>query len=98
MHYAAGSADRTFIGDSTAKLNNVRTFLDEKITVAEGIDPTGVDAKAKKKVIRDIRARVRAMIGGPAPTKKPIPKEKGDKMKEKYKEGGDMKKKKWAER
>ncbi len=97
-HYAAGSGDRTFIDDSTAKLNNVRTFLDEKITMAEGVDPTGTDAKAKKKVIRDIRARVRAMIGGPAPVKKPIPKEKGDKMKKKWKEGGDMKKKKWAER
>jgi hypothetical protein len=97
-HYAAGSGDRTFIDDSTAKLNNVETFLDEKITMAEGVDPTGADAKAKKKVIRDIRARVRAMIGGPAPPKKPIPKEKGDKMKKKWKEGGDMKKKKWAER
>ena len=97
-HYAAGSSDRTFIDDSTAKLNNIRTFLDEKITVAEGVDPTGADAKAKKKIIRDIRARVRAMIGGPAPVKKPIPKGKGDKMKKKWKEGGDMKKKKWAER
>jgi hypothetical protein len=97
-HYAAGSSDRTFIDDSTAKLNNVRTFLDEKITMAEGVDPTGADAKAKKKVIRDIRARVRAMIGGPAPAKKPIPEVKGDKMKKKWKEGGDMKKKKWAER
>ena len=99
-HYAAGSGDRTFIDDSTAKLNNVRTFLDEKITMAEGVDPTGADAKAKKKVIRDIRARVRAMIGGPAPApaKKPIPEGKGDKMKKKWKEGGDMKKKKWAER
>ncbi len=97
-HYAAGSSDRTFIDDSTAKLNNVRTFLDEKITMAEGVDPTGADAKAKKKIIRDIRARVRAMIGGPAPAKKPIPKVKGDKMKKKWKEGGDMKKKKWAER
>ena len=97
-HYAAGSGDRTFIDDSTAKLNNVRTFLDEKITMAEGVDPTGADAKAKKKVIRDIRARVRAMIGGPAPAKKPIPEVKGDKMKKKWKEGGDMKKKKWAER
>ncbi|MEE8639917.1 MAG: hypothetical protein V3T41_05865 [bacterium] len=97
-HYAAGSSDRTFIDDSTAKLNNVMTFLDEKITMAEGIDPTGADAKAKKKVIRDIRARVRAMIGGPAPAKKPIPEVKGDEMKKKWKEGGDMKKKKWAER
>ncbi len=97
-HYAAGSGDRTFIDDSTAKLNNVRTFLDEKITVAVGVDPTGADAKAKKKVIRDIRARVRAMIGGPAPPKKPIPKEKGDKMKKKWAERGDMMKKKWAER
>ncbi len=97
-HYAAGSSDRTFIDDSTAKLNNVRTFLDEKITMAEGVDPTGADAKAKKKIIRDIRARVRAMIGGPAPAKKPIPEVKGDKMKKKWKEGGDMKKKKWAER
>lgn len=97
-HYAAGSSDRTFIDDSTAKLNNVRTFLDENITLAKGVDPTGADAKAKKKVIRDIRARVRAMIGGPAPAKKPIPEVKGDKMKKKWKEGGDMKKKKWAER
>jgi hypothetical protein len=98
-HYAAGSSDRTFIDDSTAKLNNVRTFLDEKITMAEGVDPTGADAKAKKKVIRDIRARVRAMIGGPAPPKKePVPEWKGDLQKKKWKERGDMMKKKWAER
>lgn len=97
-HYAAGSGDRSFIDDSIAKLNNIKSFLDEKITKAEAVDPTGVDAKAKKKVIRDIRARVKAMIGGPAPVKKPVSKEEGDKMKKKWKEGGDMKKKKWAER
>ena len=98
-HYAAGSGDRAFIDDSIAKLNNVKTFLDENITKAEGIDPTGADAKAKKKIIRDIRARVKAMIGGPAPpTKEPIPEWKGDLMKEKWHERGLMMKKKWAER
>ncbi len=97
-HYAAGSADRSFIDDSVTKLNNIQTYLDEKITKAEGIDPTGADAKAKKKMIRDIRARVRAMIGGPAPAKKPIPEAKGDLMKKKWDERGEMMKKKWAER
>ena len=97
-HYAAGSADRNFIDDSVAKLNNVKAFLDEKITKAEAVDPTGVEGKAKKKIIRDIRARVRAMIGGPAPVKKPVGEEKGDLMKNKWKERGDMMKKKWAER
>jgi hypothetical protein len=97
-HYAAGSGDRAFIDDSVVKLNNVKTFLDEKITKAEGIDPTGADATAKKKIIRDIRARVRAMIGGPAPAKKPIPEAKGDLMKKKWDERGEMMKKKWAER
>jgi len=97
-HYAAGTADRTFIDDSTTKLGNIKTFLDEKISKAEGVDPTGADAKAKKKTIADIRARVRGMIGGPAPTKKPVGEIKGDAMKKKWKEGGDMKKKKWAER
>ena len=97
-HYAAGTADRTFIDDSIKKLDNIKTFLDEKISKAEGVDPTGADAKAKKKIIRDIRTRVRAMIGGPAPTKKPVGEVKGDAMKKKWKEGGDMKKKKWAER
>jgi hypothetical protein len=97
-HYAAGSGDRAFIDDSIAKLNNVKTFLDEKITKAEGIDPSGDEAKAKKKIIRDIRARVKAMIGGPAPKKEPIPEWKGDLMKEKWHERGEMMKKKWAER
>ena len=97
-HYAAGTADRTFIDNSIKELGNIKTFLDEKISKAEGVDPTGADAKAKKKIIRDIRARVRTMIGGPAPTKKPVGEIKGDAMKKKWKEGGDMKKKKWAER
>ena len=99
-HYAAGSADRNFIDDSVAKLNNVKAFLDEKITKAEAVDPTGVEGKAKKKIIRDIRARVRTMIGGPAPApvKTPVGEEKGDLMKNKRKERGDMMKKKWAER
>lgn len=99
-HYAAGSADRNFIDDSVAKLNNVKAFLDEKITKAEAVDPTGVEGKAKKKIIRDIRARVRTMIGGPAPApvKTPVGEEKGDLMKNKWKERGDMMKKKWAER
>ncbi len=97
-HYAAGTANRSFIDDSIKKLDNIETFLDEKISKAEGVDPTGAAAKAKKKVIRDIRTRVRAMIGGPAPTKKPVGEIKGAAMKQKWKEGGDMKKKKWAER
>jgi hypothetical protein len=98
-HYAAGSSDRAFIDDSIAKLTNVNTFLDEKVTKAEGIDPTGDEARARKKIIRDIRARVRAMIGGPAPPKKePIPEAKGDLMKKKWDERGEMMKKKWAER
>jgi hypothetical protein len=96
-HYTAGTADRTFVDDSITDLGNIKTFLDEKISKAEGVDPTGADAKAKKKKIADIRARVRAMIGGPAP-KKPIPEAKGDAMKKKWNERGEMMKKKWAER
>ena len=97
-HYAAGTADRSFIDDSVTKLDNVKTYLDEKITKAEGIDPTGDEAQAKKKIIRDIRARVRMMIGGPAPKKEPVPEWKGDLMKKKWNERGEMMKKKWAER
>ncbi len=97
-HYAAGSSDRNFIDSSIKDLTNVKTFLDEKITKAEGVDPTGVDAQAKKKIIRDIRARVRAMISGPAPAKKPVPEWKGDLQKKKWDERGEMMKKKWAER
>jgi hypothetical protein len=97
-HYTAGTADRTFIDDSIAKLDNIKVFLDEKVSKAEGVDPTGVDAKAKKKTIADIRTRVRAMIGGPAPAKKPVGEVKGDAMKKKWDERGEMMKKKWAER
>jgi len=97
-HYTAGTADRTFIDASIADLGNIKTFLDEKISKAEGVDPTGTDAKAKKKTIADIRARVRAMIGGPAPAKKPVGEAKGDAMKKKWNERGEMMKKKWAER
>jgi hypothetical protein len=96
-HYNAGTADRTFIDDSITELGNIKTYLDEKVSKAEGVDPTGTDAKAKKKTIATIRARVRAMIGGPAP-KKPIPEAKGDAMKKKWNERGEMMKKKWAER
>lgn len=97
-HYDAGTSGRTFIDDSIKELGNIKTYLDEKISLAEGVDPTGTDARAKKKTIADIRARVRAMIGGPAPTKKPVGEAKGDAMKKKWKERGDMMKKKWAER
>ncbi len=97
-HYAAGSSDRAFIDDSITKLTNVKTFLDEKVTKAEGVDPTGAEAMAQKKIIRDIRARVKAMIGGPAPPKERIPEAKGDLMKKKWDERGEMMKKKWAER
>ncbi len=95
--YEAGSSDRGFIDASITDLGNINTFLNEKIAKAEGVDPTGTDAKAKKKKIRDIRARVRAMIGGPAP-KKPVPEWKGDLQKKKWNERGEMMKKKWAER
>jgi hypothetical protein len=97
-HYAAGSSDRTFIDDSIAKLSNIKSFLDEKITKGEGVDPNGADAKAKKKIIRDIRARVKAMMGTPAPARPPVGEKKGDEIKKKWKERGDMMKKKWAER
>jgi hypothetical protein len=98
-HYAAGSSDRAFVDDSVAKLTNIKTFIDEQVTKAEGIDPTGDEAKARKKTIRDIRARVKAMISGPAPPKKePVPEWKGDLMKKKWHERGEMMKKKWAER
>jgi hypothetical protein len=96
-HYGAGTGDRTFIDDSVAKLGNIKTYLDEKISKAEGVDPTGADAKDKKKTIALIRDRVRAMLS-PAPAKRPISEEEGEAMKRKWHERGEMMKKKWAER
>jgi hypothetical protein len=96
-HYTAGSDNRNFVDDSINDLGNIQVYLDEKISKAEGIDPTGDEAASKKKVIANIRAKVRALIGGPAP-KEPVGEEKGDLMKKKWKERGDMMKKKWAER
>jgi hypothetical protein len=96
--YSPGKADREFIDASVADLGNIKTFLDEKIDAGEGVDPKGADAKAKKKKIADIRARVQAMIAGPAPKKEPIPEWKGDLMKKKWHERGEMLKRKWAER
>lgn len=97
-HYPAGTADRTFIDQSITDLTNIKNFVSDKMSRAEGIDPNGADAIAKKKQINAIRARVQAMIGGPAPTKKPLSEWEGDLYKEKWKERGDMIKKKWAER
>lgn len=96
--YAPGTADRNFIDASIKDLNNIKTFLDEKISKGEGVDPTGPDAKAKKAKIKEIQARVLAMISGPAPKKEPIPEWKGDLMKKKLYERDEMLKKKWAER
>jgi hypothetical protein len=96
-HYTAGSENRNFVDDAIKDLGNIQVFLDEKISKAEGIDPTGDEAAAKKKVIANIRAKVRALIGGPAP-KEPVGEVKGDLMKKKWQERGDMMKKKWAER
>jgi hypothetical protein len=95
--YAPGSADRNFIDASITDLGNIKTWLDEKINKGESVDPNGADAKDKRKKIADIRARVQAMIAGPAPKHEPVPEWKGDLMKKKYKEGGDMRKRKWAE-
>jgi hypothetical protein len=61
------------------------------------VDPTGADAKDKKKTIALIRDRVRAMLS-PAPAKRPISEEEGEAMKRKWHERGEMMKKKWAER
>ena len=99
-HYTAGSGDRTFIDGAVNDLTNIKTFLDGKIAKGEGVDPNGTEAKAKKKSIRDIRARVIAMISpAPAPVKEePIPEWKGDEIKRKKHEAGEMLKKKWAER
>ncbi len=99
-HYTAGSRDRTFIDDSINDLNNIKTFLDGKIADAEGVDPNGTEAKAKKQSIRAIRAHVKGMISpAPAPKKEePIPEWKGDAIKRKKHEAGEMLKKKWAER
>jgi hypothetical protein len=98
-HYAAGSKDRTFIDDATAELSNINIFLEEKMAKAEGVDPTGDEATGKKKIIRDIRTRVKAMMASPAPAKKePVPEWKGDLQKKKWDERGEMMKKKWAER
>jgi hypothetical protein len=95
-NYTAGTSDRSFIDASITDLTNIQTWLDEKISKAEGVDPTGADAKAKKAKIMAIRDRVLGMISGPAP-KKTVGEAKGDAMKKKWKEGGDLKKKKWAE-
>ncbi len=54
--YAPGSADRNFVDASITDLTNIKTYLDEKITKAEGVDPTGADAKSKKAKIAEIRA------------------------------------------
>ncbi len=96
--YSPGKADREFIDASVIDLGNIKTFLDEKIDAGDGVDPKGADAKAKKKKIADIRARVQAMIAGPAPKKEPIPEWKGELMKKKWHERGEMLKRKWAER
>ena len=95
--YGAGTADRNFVDASITDLSNIKTFVDEKVSKGEGIDPNGADAQAKKKKILDIRAKVQAMIAGPAPKEK-IPEWKGDLMKKKLYESDEMKKKKWAER
>jgi hypothetical protein len=99
-HYAAGSRDRNFIDDATNDLTNIKTFLDGKIANAEGVEPNGPEAKAKKKSIAAIRARVKNMMALPAapPKKEPISEEKGDAIKRKKHEAGEMKKRKWAER
>jgi hypothetical protein len=96
--YNPGSADRNFIDDSIKDIGNIKTWLDEKISAGEGVDPKSADAKDKKKKIAAIRAKVQAMIAGPAPKKEPIPEWKGDLMKKKWHERGEMLKKKWAER
>lgn len=96
--YSPGKADRNFINDSITELGNIKTWLDEKIDKGEAVDPKGADAKARKKKIADIRARVQAMIAGPAPKKEPIPEWKGELMKKKWHERGEMLKRKWAER
>jgi len=96
--YNPGSADRNFVDASVTDLRNIKTWLDEKIDAGEGVDPASADAKDKKKRIAAIRAKVQAMIAGPAPKKEPIPEWKGDLMKKKWHERGEMMKKKWAER
>ncbi len=96
--YAPGTHNRTFINDAVADLGNIKTWVEEKIDKREGIDPASVDAKDKKKQIRTIRATVKGMISGPAPIKEPIPEWKGDLIKKKKHEEGEMLKRKWAER
>ncbi len=96
--YAPGSADRNFVDASITDVTNIMTWVDDKISKGEAIDPNSADAKDKKKKLADIRAKVRAMIAGPAPKKEPIPEWKGDLMKKKWHERGEMMKKKWAER
>lgn len=96
--FSPGSADRNFVDASITDLTNIKTWLDEKINKGEAIDPNGAEAKDKKKKIADIRAKVQAMIAGPAPKTEPIPEWKGDLMKKKLYERGEMLKKKWAER
>lgn len=96
--YVPGSADRNFVDASITDLGNIKTWLDEKIEAGEGVDPASADAKDKKKRIAAIRAKVQAMIAGPAPKKEPIPEWKGDLMKKKWHERGELLKKKWSER
>jgi hypothetical protein len=96
--YAPGTHNRTFVNQATVDLGNIKTWVEEKIEKREGIDPASVDAKDKKKQIRTIRATVQGMISGPAPVKEPIPEWKGELIKKKKHEEGEMYKKKWAER
>jgi len=96
--FSPGSADRNFVDASITDLTNIKTWLDEKINKGEAIDPNGAEAKDKKKKIADIRAKVQAMLAGPAPKIEPIPEWKGELMKKKLYERDEMLKKKWAER
>ncbi|NIT36750.1 MAG: hypothetical protein GTN49_09655 [candidate division Zixibacteria bacterium] len=96
--YTPGTHNRTFINDAITDLGNIKTWVEEKIDKSEGVDPASVDAKGKKKQIRTIRATVKGIISGPAPTQEPIPEWKGDLIKKKLHEHGEMLKRKWAER
>jgi len=96
-YYAPGAFDRTFIDDAIVTLGNVKTWIEEKTDKLEGIDPTGVDAKDKKKQIRNIRARVKVMVI-PPPVSEPIPEWEDDPVKKEMHERGELLKRKWAER
>jgi len=65
VFYQPGSKNRAFIDDSINDLSGIKTYLDENITKAEGINPISAEADSERKKIRDIRKQVRSLLSEP---------------------------------